>query len=118
MRICKSTLAIALVMISAVALAEDRSADAKAPSATQPEAASAAEPVAEPGAEPAAEPAPAPTIDDARLTAGYKQKEQGGKTLYCRTEKLTGTRFGKTTCYTLTQLQKRAAQDVEKAQSK
>lgn len=42
---------------------------------------------------------------------GYRKKTRDGETVYCRAQKVTGTRFAKTYCYTQMQLEQLETQN-------
>lgn len=50
---------------------------------------------------------------DFKPPSGYKQKSLNGKTVYCKKERISGTRFLKTYCFTQLQLRARELRDAE-----
>ena len=50
---------------------------------------------------------------DFKPPSGYKQKSLNGKTVYCKKERISGTRFLKTYCFTQLQLRAREVRDAE-----
>lgn len=50
---------------------------------------------------------------DFKAPSGYKQKSLNGKTVYCKKERISGTRFLKTYCFTQLQLRARELRDAE-----
>ena len=50
---------------------------------------------------------------DFKPPSGYKQKSLNGKTVYCKKERISGTRFLKTYCFTQMQLRAREVRDAE-----
>ncbi len=51
-----------------------------------------------------------------RMPPGFRTKTRGEKTVYCRKETLSGSRFGSETCYTEEQLKAIAAQNEAQRQ--
>lgn len=50
---------------------------------------------------------------DFKPPSGYRQKSLNGKTVYCKKERISGTRFLKTYCFTQLQLRAREVREAE-----
>lgn len=93
------TLVVFLLAFSATAVAADPPTDTAAPEATE-SASTISEEANKLVEQDAAEEA------EFRTPAGYKKKKKGDKTMYCRSQTPTGTRFPTEYCYTQAQLER------------